>query len=85
MLRVLDFVSCGDTVVWSVTTEGPIYELWVHLRDAEGKYQSVHVGVWRATNQEGAEAFGDAMARILLWGSTVYRQRILQAPDGMQC
>jgi hypothetical protein len=84
MLRVLDLVSCGDTVVWSVATEGPIHELWVHHRDAEWKYQSVNVGVWRATNVEGAEAFVRAMARILLWGSTVYRQRILQALNEIQ-
>ncbi|KAK7178185.1 transposase [Paraphaeosphaeria sporulosa] len=79
MLRILHLVYCHDLVVWSVTTEGPIHELWVHHRDTEGKYQSVYVGVWRMTNPEGAKAFVGAMARLMLWGSTVYTQKILQA------
>ncbi|KAL5372017.1 hypothetical protein PMIN02_012703 [Paraphaeosphaeria minitans] len=83
MLRILDLVSCGDMVAWSVATEGPIHELWVHHRDVEKKYQSVNKGVWRVTNEDAANAFVGAMAKILLWGSTVYKQRILQALDGM--
>jgi hypothetical protein len=84
MLRILGLVRCGDMVVWSTTTEGPIHELWIHYRDAEGKYQSVNVGVWRVTDMEGAMAFVGAMARILLWGSTVYVRRIVQALNAVR-
>jgi hypothetical protein len=84
MLRILDLISYSDVVVWSVTTEGPIHELWSHYCNAEGTYQSVHMGLWRMTNVEQAKAFVEVMAKILLWGSTVYTQRILQALGRVQ-
>jgi hypothetical protein len=75
------FVSCGDVIAWSVATEGPIHELWVHYRDMEEKYQSVNMGVRRVTSAEWAKAFVGVMAKLLLWGSTVYRQKIVHALD----
>ncbi|KAL5374994.1 hypothetical protein PMIN06_011933 [Paraphaeosphaeria minitans] len=79
MLRILDLVDCADMVVWSVTTEGPIHELWVHYCDGEENYQSINVGAWRVTSLDGAKAFVSAVARIMVWGSTVYTRKVLEA------
>ncbi|KAF1998216.1 hypothetical protein P154DRAFT_524154 [Amniculicola lignicola CBS 123094] len=85
MLRILDLIHCGeDRVVWSVTTEGPIHELWAHYRDGKKRYQSVHMNLWRMTKMEHAKAFVEAMAKIMIWGSGVFGTRVLQALDGVR-
>ncbi|KAF2869588.1 hypothetical protein BDV95DRAFT_498161 [Massariosphaeria phaeospora] len=84
MLRILDLIRCGeDTVVWSVTTEGPIHELWAHYRDGKERYQSVHMNLWRMTNVAHAKAFVEVMAKIMIWGSSVFAKRVLHVLDNV--
>jgi hypothetical protein len=85
MLRILDLIRCGeDTVVWSVTTEGPIHELWAHYRDSRKRYQSVHMDLWRMTKMEHAKAFVETMAKIMIWGSRVFAERVFHAVEGVR-
>jgi hypothetical protein len=82
MLRILDRIRCGDDmIVWSVTTEGPIHELWAHYRDEKENYQSVHMNLWRMTNLEHAKAFVEVMAKIMIWGNAEFAKRIIHALD----
>jgi hypothetical protein len=82
MLRILDRIRCGDDmIVWSVTTEGPIHELWAHYRDEKENYQSVHINLWRMTNLEHSKAFVEVMAKIMIWGNAVFARRIIHALD----
>lgn len=65
MLKILDTLGCAD-VVLSVTTEGPVHELWVHHR-VDQNYHSTFVDIWRMTATKAARQFIETLARIMTW------------------
>ncbi|RFU31547.1 hypothetical protein B7463_g4790, partial [Scytalidium lignicola] len=63
-------------VVFSVITEGPLHEIWVHYRQAEA-YHMTCLRTWRTTQSKDAREFVNALARIVDWGKTDFRESVL--------
>lgn len=63
--------------VFTITTEGPVHELWVNYRDGD-EFHMTHQGVWRPTGEKDALVFVERLARIMHWGLGVYREVVLQ-------
>ncbi|KAH8712038.1 hypothetical protein GQ44DRAFT_566932, partial [Phaeosphaeriaceae sp. PMI808] len=64
--------------IFSITTEGPLHELWVHHHTSDA-YHSSFIDVWRTTTDEGAQRFVNVVARLLAWGASRFRLSIQQA------
>ena len=62
--------------ILSVTTERPLHELWVHYWVGEEYHRTCH-RAWRMTRGEDAIKFVQALASIVEWGRTVFRQNVL--------
>jgi hypothetical protein len=76
-----DFVLCtpADTsprVLFSVTTEGPLHEIWVHYRVDEAYYMTCY-RAWRTTRHQDAKEFVQTLANIVGWGKRGFRDCIL--------
>jgi hypothetical protein len=63
-------------MLFSVTTEGPIHEIWVHYRDGEEYHMTCH-RAWRTTLPEDARKFVQALAGIVEWGRVGFRGSVL--------
>ncbi|KAF1999696.1 hypothetical protein P154DRAFT_523032 [Amniculicola lignicola CBS 123094] len=77
-------VATVPRIVFSVTTEGALHELWVHYRIIEGEdvhYHMTCLGAWRTTLSRHANDFVSAIASIFQWSVDVYFQQIEQALD----
>ncbi|KAF2816717.1 uncharacterized protein BDZ99DRAFT_373539 [Mytilinidion resinicola] len=62
--------------LFSVTTEGPLHEIWVHYRVGEA-YHITCCRAWRTTRWEDAREFVQTLARIVEWGKRGFREGIL--------
>lgn len=81
-LAALDPGTGAPRIVFSVTTEAAIKELWIHYRLLGG--DSIYMtclGTWRTTIDRHAKDFATAMAVIFRWGVHVYLLQIKQALD----
>ncbi|PLB47694.1 hypothetical protein P170DRAFT_360518 [Aspergillus steynii IBT 23096] len=57
-------------LAFSMTTEGPVCEIWAHFWDPTRKgYCMTNMGIWRTTSEAGAREVVSRIARILRWGS----------------
>ena len=67
-------------IVFSVTTEGPIKELWVHYWVVDEnnilKYHMTCLGAWRTTLHRHADEFVAALASIFRWAVEVFVPQI---------
>jgi hypothetical protein len=63
-------------ILFSVTTEGPLHEIWVHYRVGEAYHMTCH-RAWRTTRREDAREFVQALARIVEWGRIGFRESVL--------
>jgi hypothetical protein len=74
-------------IVFSVTTEGPIHELWVHYRGSDPSRDDVPtlhmscIGAWRTTLPRHALEFVAAMAIIFRWGAQTFKTQITDVLD----
>lgn len=68
----------APTVVFSVTSEGPLHEVWVHYRVNETYHMTCH-RTWRTTRREDASEFVRALARIVEWGRRGFRDSVLSS------
>ena len=63
-------------IIFSVTTEGAMHELWVHYQmvDEENiqKHHMTCLGAWRTTLDRHVNEFVAALASILCWGVDVF-------------
>ncbi|KAF2810851.1 uncharacterized protein BDZ99DRAFT_497792 [Mytilinidion resinicola] len=59
-------------LVFSVTTQGPLHQLWVHYQPAPHVYHMTPLKVWNAEDQDDAKGFMRAVFQILQWGSIVH-------------
>jgi frataxin-like iron-binding protein CyaY len=66
----------ASMIVFSVTTEGPLHEIWVHFRVGDAYHMTCH-RAWRTTRREDAKEFVQALARIVEWGKRGFRENIL--------
>ncbi|KAL5121059.1 hypothetical protein ACEQ8H_000909 [Pleosporales sp. CAS-2024a] len=63
-------------IMFSVTTEGPLHELWVHYQLGD-TYQMTCHRAWRPTHLEDARDFVGCLARIVNWGKQGFRDDLL--------
>jgi hypothetical protein len=63
-------------ILFSVATEGPIHELWVHYQHDEAYHITV-LRIWRTTIAKEAKEFVQALAKILEWGVSGFRVAVL--------
>lgn len=62
-------------IVFSVTIEGPLHQLFIYYPFGGGCYMTVH-RAWRATLQRDCAEFVLALARIIQWGESEYRSAV---------
>ena len=67
-------------IVFSITTEGPIHELWLHFRRPnEEDFYMCCIGTWRTTVKDDSLNFLRYLSAVLRWGNGKFRQSILGA------
>lgn len=64
-------------VFFSVVTEGPIHELWVHYQIDEA-YHMTLLRIWRTTIAKEATEFVQALGKLFEWGVSKFRDAILK-------
>jgi hypothetical protein len=81
--RIMQHPDAGDgeesgppAIAFSVTTEGPLHEIWVHYR-VESEYHMTCHRAWRMTHRKDADEFVQCLAEIIEWGRTDFRESIL--------
>ncbi|EMD86587.1 hypothetical protein COCC4DRAFT_62827 [Bipolaris maydis ATCC 48331] len=62
---------------FSVVTEGPVHELWVHFRREDG-FHMVNLKIWRTTIRGHAEELVNCLGRITEWGKGHFKDRVLE-------
>jgi hypothetical protein len=90
-IRLLESLAAQDSradaprIVFSITTEGAMHELWVHYwmvdEDNIKKYHMTCLGAWRTTLHRHANEFVAALATIFSWGVDVFHPQIKQVLD----
>ncbi|KAI1516007.1 hypothetical protein Ptr86124_004544 [Pyrenophora tritici-repentis] len=65
-----------STILFSLTTEGPLHEIWVHYRVGD-EYHMTCYRAWRTTRREDAIKFAQALAGIVEWGRTNFRENVV--------
>ncbi|KAH8707561.1 hypothetical protein GQ44DRAFT_628523 [Phaeosphaeriaceae sp. PMI808] len=64
-------------IIFSIATEGPIHELWVHYKVGEA-YHMTLLRIWRTTVERDAKEFVQALCKVLGWGANGFRTAILE-------
>ena len=64
-------------ILFSVVTEGPIHELWVHYQVDEA-YHMTLLRIWRTTIAKEARELVQALGKILEWGVCDFRTGVLK-------
>lgn len=66
-------------LVFSVTTEGPVHELWLHFQMSEEKdFYMVCLGAWRTTLKENSLNFVRHLLAVLRWGDGRLKNNIVR-------
>lgn len=66
----------APVVLFSVTTEGPLHEIWLHYRVDESYHMTCH-RAWRTTRRDDAKEFVQELAKIVGWGKRGFRECVL--------
>ncbi|KOC10967.1 hypothetical protein AFLA70_907g000080 [Aspergillus flavus AF70] len=65
-------------IVFSITTEGPVHESWIHFREPkEEDFCMVCIGTWRTTLKDGSPNFLRHLSAILRWGNGEFKDQII--------
>ncbi|KAF1350505.1 hypothetical protein EJ07DRAFT_139040 [Lizonia empirigonia] len=87
MLRILKDLEettnshpTSPLLCFSIVTEGPAHELWVHFEHAEAFHMEA-IKSWRMTRASDVEEFVRALARIIEWGRGRFRDSIIARLD----
>ncbi|PWY73918.1 hypothetical protein BO83DRAFT_336834 [Aspergillus eucalypticola CBS 122712] len=65
-------------LAFSVTTEGPIHELWLHFqKPREEDFYMVCLGTWRTTLKDGSLNFLRQLSAVLRWGNGELKDDII--------
>ncbi|KAL6233951.1 hypothetical protein BDW75DRAFT_213503 [Aspergillus navahoensis] len=66
-------------LAFSVITEGPIHELWLHFRTSNEDFCMACVGAWRTTLRDGSMDLLRHLFAVLRWGDSKFRDTIVSA------
>ena len=82
ILRDLGLTAARDQpgpkqMLFSVVTEGPTHELWVHYQ-VDQAYHSTLLRSWRTTIAREAKELVNAVGRISAWGAGELREGVLK-------
>ena len=68
----------ASDIVFSITTEGPINELWLHFRRPnEDDFYMSCIGNWRTTLKHDSRQLAHHLRAILKWGNSNFRSDVL--------
>lgn len=67
---------------FSITTEGPIHELWVHFKLGDAIYM-YNIGTWRTTHARHVRELVYCLTRILTWAKDEFMERIREKLDAV--
>ena len=73
-------LSTTPTLCFSVVTEGPVHELWVHF-EHEAAFHMECLQSWRTTHERHAREFVQCLARIMAWGKGRFKDCIVEKLD----
>lgn len=65
---------------FSVVTEGPVHELWVHFEHEDALHMEF-LHSWRTTHERGAQELVHFLAQILKWGQGRFKEGIVEKLD----
>ncbi|USP80956.1 hypothetical protein yc1106_08230 [Curvularia clavata] len=65
---------------FSIVTEGPTHELWVHFK-CEDAFHMLHLQSWRTTRRDHAQEFVNCLGRIIEWGKGDFKEHIVKMLD----
>ncbi|KAF2023972.1 hypothetical protein EK21DRAFT_16057, partial [Setomelanomma holmii] len=66
----------NPSIMFSLATEGPTHELWVHYR-FENEYHMFCLESWRTTLPGHAEKLVEYLGRIMEWGAGDFKDRVV--------
>jgi hypothetical protein len=64
-------------IVFSLATEGPTHELWVHYRTGN-EYHMSCLESWRTTLPGHSEKLVECLGRVMKWGAGDFKERIVE-------
>ena len=68
------------SLCFSVTTEGPVCEMWAHFWDeTKSSYGMANIGIWRTTQEDSAFDLTSKISSILNCGSRAYQDDIFNS------
>ncbi|KAF9731218.1 hypothetical protein PMIN06_009845 [Paraphaeosphaeria minitans] len=67
---------------FSITTEGPVHELWVHFQLGEATHMQ-NIRVWRTTHERDVRELVYCLARILKWANDDFMEKIQERLDAV--
>jgi hypothetical protein len=76
----LTALSTTTTLCFSVVTEGPVHELWVHF-EHDGTFNMECLQSWRTTRERDAREFVQYLAQIMAWGKGRFKDCIVEKLD----
>ncbi|KAF2447372.1 hypothetical protein P171DRAFT_355325 [Karstenula rhodostoma CBS 690.94] len=94
MLKILDDLEnqavlptaptspAAPQLCFSITTEGPVLELWVHFKLGEATHMQ-NIRVWRTTHQRDVRELVYCLARILKWANDDFIKTIQEKLDAV--
>ncbi|KAK7177442.1 hypothetical protein PSPO01_16511 [Paraphaeosphaeria sporulosa] len=94
MLKILDDLEnqaalptaptspAAPRLCFSITTEGPVHELWVHFKLGEATHMQ-NIRVWRTTHQRDVRELVYCLARILKWANDDFMKKIQEKLDAV--
>ncbi|KAF1828608.1 hypothetical protein BDW02DRAFT_603273 [Decorospora gaudefroyi] len=92
MLKILDDLDnqaalptaptspAAPRLCFSITTEGPIHELWVHFKLGEATHMQ-NIRAWRTTHERHVRELVCCLARILKWAKDDFMKKIQEKLD----
>ncbi|KAL5341188.1 hypothetical protein BJX70DRAFT_359040 [Aspergillus crustosus] len=66
-------------LAFSVVTEGPIHELWLHFRRSNEDFCMACIGAWRTTLKDGSMNLLRHLLAVLRWGDFEFRDTLIGA------
>jgi hypothetical protein len=69
----------APNLVFSITTEGPVHELWVHFQGSSDDFHMVCVRAWRITIKDDVIDFLHHLSAVLRWGNSEFRDMIVHS------
>lgn len=74
--------STQERVLFSITTQGPIHELWAHwtvVSHGELIFESAFLDSWNALSQPQASDFIVKLYKVCLWGTGPYMESVVKS------